>query len=708
MSSLLEMYTLRRQGCRARDRLRLVLAAICILLCHAACCAVGGADAPLPLIPNPATVSRSPGYFTLRRGAPVTLRGDNAAALGAVRYFIALTDASYKLHLDFQPHNRGNTGDGIEFVLDPQFLVSDDPGGEGYELTASPHGIRVVARTSQGLLHGAMTLWQLLGTNADALPLQVPRVAISDHPRFAWRGLMIDSARHFQTPDEIKRMLDQMAQAKLNVLHWHLTDDQGWRIEIKKYPKLTEVGAWRLPAGVGAAQQRYGGFYTQEQVRDIVAYATARGITIVPEIEMPGHAQAAIAAYPRLGTAPDHPPPVSHDWGVHTYLFNIDEETFGFLEDVLGEVITLFPGTYVHVGGDEAAKDQWQASPRVQQRMHELGIKDEAALQGWFTARIEKFLAAHGRRLIGWDEILEGGVPPRATVMSWRGTKGGIEAAEGGHDVVMSPSPPMYFDHVQSSRHDEPPGRPDVVSLADVYAYEAAAQELDAAQAKHVLGAQANLWTEYMDTPQRLEHAAFPRAAALAEALWSPAARRSWPDFRARLPAQMARYRASGIAAAESEFAAPPSSDPLRRNSDELLPCKPGQGLALRLPGPVRGDNGGVYNVDIFDPCWVYPGVNLDSTRSLQVGGAALPYNFQLWKDIKNVVSRAPAGQLQVHLDRCDGALIASAAWQPDARNTATLDLALRDQHGTHDLCLIATRGATDPLWAIDSVRLQP
>jgi len=669
-------------------------------------CGAVADPAPLPLVPVPASVARSPGDFTLRRGAPLVVRGGNAEALGVARHFVQLADASYGLRLDLQPQARGARGDGIEFVLDPNVLISGDAGSDGYELATSARGARLVARTPRGLFHGSITLWQLLGAAGGAAPLRVPYVAIADHPRFAWRGLMIDSARHFQPPDEIKRMLDQMAQLKFNVLHWHLTDDQGWRIQINKYPKLTQVGAWRAPASVDGAAGRYGGFYTQAEIRDIVAYAQARYITIVPEIEMPGHAQAAIAAYPQFGTEAGAAPPVSHDWGVHTYLFNVDDDTFAFLENVLSEVIELFPGTYVHVGGDEAAKDRWQASSRVQQRMHELGLKDEAALQGWFTARIEKFLAAHGRRLVGWDEILEGGVPARATVMSWRGSQGGVDAARAGHDVVMAPSPVMYFDHFQSSRHDEPPGRPAVVSLADVYAFEPVPAELDAAQARHVLGAQANLWTEYMDTPQRLEHAAFPRAAALAEVLWSPAAQRNWADFRARLPAQLARYRAAGVAAADSELAPAPAQDPSRRSSDELKPCKPG-GLSLRLPGPAGEGAAGVYNVDIFDPCWIYPGVQFESTHALEVRAAALPYNFQLWKDIKNVVVRKPGGHLQVHLDRCDGALLADVAWPDKRGEVVTLEVALPARQGAHDLCLVATRGAADPLWAIDEVALR-
>jgi hexosaminidase len=572
---------------------------------------------------------------------------------------------------------------------------------------------------------------------------------------------------------------------KLDVLHWHLTDDQGWRIEIKQYPELTNIGAWRIPASVHGTPPRYGGFYTQDQIRDIVRYAAQRYITVVPEIEMPGHAQAAIAAYPQFGVTGKRPP-VSHDWGVHTYLYNVDDSTFTFLENVLTEVMDLFPGQYIHIGGDEAAKDQWQASPRVQQRMRELGIKNEDALQSWFVARIEKFLDAHGRRLIGWDEILQGGLPPRATVMSWQGTKGGIEAAHQGHDVVMAPSPLMYFDHVQSARHDEPPGRPDVVSLGDVYAYEPVPGELDVAQARHILGAQANLWTEYMDTPQRIEHAAFPRVAALAEVLWSPKQSRNWQGFLARLPAQLDRYRALGIDFADSAFAPDVAvaredgrieatlsdqahygqlhytldgSDPtpqspvyrnplrltlptrlrvrtfagdraltatraqlidddslLRKNSDELQACKPGQGLPLRLPGPSAGGSDGVYRVDIFDPCWIYPQAELDDIGGIAVSAAGLPYNFQLWHDADKVVIRKPAtagGELDVRLDTCNGEKLAAIplaalAGSAESNATAPLRATLPPQHGRHDLCFYFTRPSRSPMWAIDTVQLLP
>ena len=315
---------------------------------------------------SPHPFERSPGYFSLRRGAPLILRSDDAQALGVARYFVELSQRTHGLHLDLRPLGARDADDAIVFVLDRNFLVSGDNGAEGYELSVSMRGIRLEARTPRGLFYGAITLWQLLGASGGEFPLKIPAVAIADHPRFAWRGVMLDSARQYQSPEFIKHFIDTLALHKLNILHWHLTDDQGWRIEIKKYPKLTDSRCVAHSCVCGQPPPpRYGGFYTQEQIRDIVRYAAERFITIVPEIEMPGHAQAAIAAYPELGVT-GKPVPVSHDWGIHTYLYNVDESTFTFLENVLTEVIDLFPGTYIHIGGDEAAKDQWQASAHVQ------------------------------------------------------------------------------------------------------------------------------------------------------------------------------------------------------------------------------------------------------------------------------------------------------------------------------------------------------
>ncbi len=738
----------------------------------------------LSLIPAPVRVDATPGFFVLREGAVLNVHSTNAEAVGVARYFADLLAHTRNLHLDVRPFGGADRKDGIAFVVDPNLIVRGDATDEGYELTVSSDHITVAARAPHGLFNGSVTLWQLLTQNDSAQrPLHVNCVYIEDHPRFAWRGLMLDSARHFQSPEFVEKLIDAMAIHKLNVLHWHLTDDQGWRLQIKQYPKLTEIGAWRTPAHVVGDPPQYGGFYTQDEVRDIVRYAAQRYITIVPEIEMPGHAQAAIAAYPELGVTGKRPP-VSADWGVHTYLYDVDDTTFEFLQNVLSEVIELFPGPYIHVGGDEAAKDQWHASTHVQQRMKELGIADEAALQSYFIVRIEKFVNAHGKRLVGWDEILQGGLAPRATVMSWQGTKGGIEAAQQGHDVIMSPSPTMYLDHVQSTMHDEPPGRPDVVSLADIYGYEPVPAELDAAQAKHVIGAQANLWTEYMDSPQRIEHAAFPRAAALAEALWSSTSSKNFDGFVADLPAQFARYRMLDIAYADSAFApqihiAPDvdgshvtvglsdqvsagefrytldgsqpttSSTPyrtpfslrlpsalnvaafdggidvaarsrridalslLRKNSDELQSCNPGGGLPLRLPGPSIDGIEISYLVDIFDPCWIYPAVDLDAIHHVEIAAAERPYNYQLWKDIDKVVTRPSAhdgAELQIHLDTCSGATVAAMplAGATDKDGVARLNTALKSAGGKHDLCFVFARVVANPLWMIDTIQLRP
>lgn len=347
-----------------------------------------------------------------------------------------------------------------------------------------------------------------------------------------------------------------MASVKLNTLHWHLVDDQGWRLEIKAYPRLTQVGAWRTDAAVPPAiGERTGGFYTQAEVRALVIYAAARGIGIVPEIEMPGHALSAIRAYPWLGVGPVPPPGIEHDWGVFPYLYAPDDRTFIFLEGVLGEVTALFPSRVIHIGGDEATKDQWHASPAVQARMRALGLKDEAALQGWFVARIAKFLAAHGRRAIGWDEVLDGGIPANTAIMSWHGLAGAVTAAKAGHDAVLAPAPTLYLDNRQGSGPDEPPGRGQTISLADVYAFDPAPAGLAPDARAHILGLQANLWTEHIRTEARAATMLFPRALAVAELGWSPPGTHDFASFAARVPAEMARLRALGIEASTTAFA---------------------------------------------------------------------------------------------------------------------------------------------------------
>ncbi|WP_226467660.1 beta-N-acetylhexosaminidase [Luteimonas panaciterrae] len=500
------------------------------------------------LIPAPAKLQAGDGAFVVDARTPVHAEG--AAARAVAERFVEYVARTRDLNLHIAS-KRANGG--IVFAIDRK--ASSNP--EGYSLQADRNGVIVKAPDARGLFYGAITLWQLLEAGSDNA-LHVPAVRIDDAPRFGWRGLMLDSARHFQTIEEIKQLIDAMALHKLNVFHWHLTDDQGWRIEIKRYPKLTEIGGCRVPAGdagIGAdgKPHQYCGYYTQEQIRDVVRYAAERQITVVPEIDVPGHATAAIAAYPELGIS-GQALSVGNDWGVYPNLFKPDDATMTFLENVLTEVIALFPGRYIHIGGDEAVKDQWQASAQVQARMRALGVRDETQLQAWMIARLNHFLEAHQRRLIGWDEILDGDLPADATVMSWRGIEGGIAAARGGHDAVMTPSNLLYLNRPQSDLPNEPPSHPGTTTLRHIYDYEPVPATLAPKQRRHIIGVQANLWTEHVRTFARVQHMLFPRLAAVAEIAWSPAERKDYRDFLTRLPAQLPRYRQLGIAYAETPF----------------------------------------------------------------------------------------------------------------------------------------------------------
>lgn len=513
------------------------------------------------IIPVPQQINMRPGVFNISNTLSISYPEAEPEAAKVIEYFVSLVQQTTNIDIAAMTYsNSTQDRSDIEFRLAPHAKLTNK---EAYIIDVTPERITVVAATSNGLFYGAVTLWQVLTSEIKTdKTTGIPALYIKDAPRFPWRGLLLDSARHYQSPEFIKQFIDWMALHKLNILHWHLTDDQGWRLEIKKYPRLTEVGGFRVPAGAGpqtdidirtGKPRLYGGYYSQEVVRDIVSYAKDRFITIVPEIDMPGHMQAAIVAYPELGVVPA-PEKVSNDWGIHTYLYNVEEQTFSFIEDVLREVMELFPGEYIHVGGDEAVKDQWQASPRIQQRMQELGINNEAELQSYFIKRIDRFLNANGRRLIGWDEILEGGLAPDASVMSWRGLDGAVEAARAGHDVVMTPVSTLYFDHVQSSSKYEPPGRPGVYSLKAIYDFEPVPGVLNKEEVQHVLGAQANIWTEHIRTPERVTHAAFPRAAALAEITWSPVEQRNWDNFLDRLVPQFVRYEKLDLNFARSAF----------------------------------------------------------------------------------------------------------------------------------------------------------
>lgn len=408
---------------------------------------------------------------------------------------------------------------------------------EAYRLRVTSDGATVFAADSAGVFYGLQTLRQLIEAGAP-----VRAIDIEDQPRFAYRGMHLDVARHYMPVEFVKRYIDLLSRYKLNRFHWHLTDDQGWRIEIRKYPLLTEIGACRKETMVARNFDpyvgdgiRYCGLYTQDQIRDVVAYAARRHVTIIPEIEMPGHAKALLAAYPQLACTPG-PFAVRTTWGVDEDILCPGEPTFAFIDDVLTEVAALFPARYIHIGGDEVPKTRWRASPLAQEIMRREKLADPEALQSWFIRRVERMLASKGKRLIGWDEILEGGLAPEATVMSWRGSAGGIAAARENHEVIMSPNSHLYFDYNQGDPKQEPINIGGFIPLERVYAFEPVPDGLTAEQARHIIGAQGNVWTEYLKTPALVEYMAYPRALALAEVVWSPRAARSWSGFMARLP----------------------------------------------------------------------------------------------------------------------------------------------------------------------------
>ena len=512
----------------------------------------GAQDTALSVIPRPARMTRGSAVFVLTPGTVVVTDratrevGHQLAAWlsPATGYRLAVAGAG------------GSATRVISLRLDPSLARLGD---EGYRLSVTPTRITIRAFRPAGAFYAVQTLRQLLPPDilrqapVAGVSWTVPSVEIEDMPRFSWRGAHLDVSRSFMPKEFVKKYIDLLALHKLNRFHWHLTDDQGWRIEIKKYPRLTSVGAWRRNSLVGVQHDYadttqwvydnipHGGFYTQDDIREVVAYAQARFITVVPEIEMPGHAQAAIAAYPELGNTGAQLE-VLRRWGVDPNIFNPEDATIRLLQDVLTEVMALFPGRYIHVGGDEAIKDQWKASPRAQARIRELGLKDEAELQSWFIHQMDAFLTAHGRSLVGWDEILEGGLAPNATVMSWRGMEGGIAAALAGHDVVMTPTSNTYFDYYQSQdRASEPMAIGGFLPLDSVYAFEPVPAALGPAEAAHILGTQGQIWTEYQRNPKNVEYMVFPRLVALSEVAWTPRDQKNFADFRARLAKHVVR-----------------------------------------------------------------------------------------------------------------------------------------------------------------------
>lgn len=445
-----------------------------------------------------------------------------------------------------------------------------------YHMLVDSKGVSIKGNSPQAVFYGIQTLIQLLPE--EKINISVPYVMITDYPRFEYRGMHLDVSRHFFDVAFIKKYIDYLAFHKMNYFHWHLTDDQGWRLEIKKYPKLTEIGAWRKGTIVGLFPGkgnehiryqvlekevritpkdamiktdgiRYGGYYTQDEVRDIIKYAADRYITIIPEIEMPAHSMAALAAYPELGTNPQKKPEVAQTWGIFNKQNNVlqpTEKTFNFLEDVLMEVMELFPSPYIHIGGDEASKIWWRQSAEAQQIKAKNNLKDESALQSYFIHRMEKFVNSKGKTIIGWDEILDGGLAPNAIVMSWRGEKGGITAAKLKQKVIMSPETKLYLNHAQFMKEDSLTAAK-YLDLATVYNYDPVPSELNPEQAKYIWGAQGNLWTEYITNPEKVEYMLFPRMDAVAEMTWSPQDGKDYADFLKRLKSQFKRYDRMGI-----------------------------------------------------------------------------------------------------------------------------------------------------------------
>jgi hexosaminidase len=538
-----------------RSLYQVVAAALMMLPTHAIVTAQT-ADG-VAVIPRPQSVTRGRGSFALT--PRTTIWTDKADSAVARRFARGLGVAT---GLDL-PVRIGTSGSGKRIVFRRASAGDTTFGAEGYRLDVRSDVVTITASNPAGSFYATQTIRQLLppaifrSAAVAGTEWTIPAVTIEDRPRFQWRGAHLDVSRHFMPKEFVKKYIDLLALHKMNTFHWHLTDDQGWRIEIKKYPRLTDVGAWRDRTIIGRPQRdsaanvfdnkRHGGFYTQDDVREVVAYATERFVTVVPEIEMPGHSQAAIAAYPSLGNLGDTVKPWT-TWGVNPYILNPSDTTIAFMKDVLTEVMALFPSPFIHVGGDEAIKPQWKASPRAQARIKEFGLKDEDELQSWFIKQMDSFLTTHGRRLVGWDEILEGGLAPNAVVMSWRGIAGGIAASRAGHDVVMTPGSHTYFDHYQTANKDsEPLAIGGFLPIDTVYSYEPVPAELEPRFASHILGAQGQVWTEYIEGPKNVEYMAFPRMSALSEVLWTSRARRDFADFSARLPVHLARLDALDV-----------------------------------------------------------------------------------------------------------------------------------------------------------------
>lgn len=502
-----------------------------------------GQSTGINIIPKPSSIERSTGSFTINRYTKIQVGSPLDRANGELLRALIQAQYGFKLEIveKYQKRNRILLA---EPLSNHQRLPTEDE----YLLSVESDSIKILGMP-QGEFYGIQTLMQLLPPKARRQTATVPAVYISDAPRFAYRGMHLDVGRHFMPVEFVKKYVDLMSQYKFNYFHLHLTEDQGWRIEIKKYPRLTEIGSKRPETHVGFYSETFKGdgvphegFYTQEQIKEIVAYAKARYVTVIPEIEMPGHSSAALAAYPELSCRPDQKYRVQMTWGTFPEVYCPTDRTFQFLEDVISEVVDLFPDSpYIHIGGDEVIKDMWKDSPDVKALMEREHLKDLNEVQSYFVRRMEKFINSKGKRIIGWDEILDGGIAPNATVMSWQGMKGGIAAARAHHDVIMAPTDYSYFDYRQGDAKTEPVGQDAYLPLDKVYSFDPLPTELSTDEARYVLGGQANVWTEYMKTPEAVEYMVFPRMLAMSEVLWTQPENKNYADFTRRLAVHLPR-----------------------------------------------------------------------------------------------------------------------------------------------------------------------
>ena len=508
-------------------------------------------ESELNIIPKPVAVKIYQGHFFLSPKTKIFYNFDN----GHIDNLVSALNNHLKSFYSIEPLKYSFSKESKKGSIFLNLNTALDMSKEAYRIEVSKNGITILASAPNGLFYGIQTLIQMMPSKADKISeIKLQRVLIDDYPRFEWRGLHLDVCRHFMPKEFVLKYIDYMSIHKLNTFHFHLTEDQGWRIEIKRYPLLTEVGSKREETiiGNGRTSKEYdgiphSGFYTQEDIREIVEYAAKKYVTVVPEIEMPGHALAALAAYPHLGCT-SGPYKVATKWGVFDDVMCAGKEsTFEFIEDVLEEVLALFPSEYIHIGGDECPKTRWKECPYCQQRIAEEGLKDEHELQSYFIQRAQRFLNSKGRKLIGWDEILEGGLAPNAAVMSWRGMEGGIAAAKQSHYVVMTPGSHCYFDHYQSDPNSQPLAIGGFTPLEKIYSYEPVPEILSPEESHYIMGAQGNVWTEYMKTTDHVEFMVYPRAAALAEVVWSEKSARDYAEFLKRVREQAKRYDVYGI-----------------------------------------------------------------------------------------------------------------------------------------------------------------